>query len=58
MLIAGFDNEFKEHVAKDHEKVIKSFSDAAKDSKDPDVKAFAERNLESLKEHHSAPSKE
>jgi putative membrane protein len=55
---AEFDKEFKEHVAKDHEKAIKTFSDAAKDTKDPDVKAFAEKNLESLKEHHSAAMKE
>jgi putative membrane protein len=52
-----FDKEFREHVAKDHEKAIKMFSDAAKDTKDPDVKQFAEKNLGSLKEHHEAASR-
>jgi putative membrane protein len=55
---AEFDKEFREHVAKDHEKAIKTFSDAAKDTKDPDVKAFAEKNLAALKEHHDAAKKE
>ena len=49
-----FDKEFKEHVAKDHEKAIKSYTEAAKESKDPDVKAFAEKNLKSLQEHHQS----
>lgn len=53
-----FDKEFREHVAKDHEKAIKTFSDAAKDSKDADVKAFAEKQLGTLKQHHSAAEKE
>ena len=51
---AEFDREFREHVAKDHEKAIKMFTDAAKDSKDPDVKAFAAKNLAALQGHHQA----
>lgn len=51
---AEFDKEFKEHVTKDHEKAIKTFQDAAKDAKDPDVKAFATKNLKGLQAHHSA----
>jgi len=46
-----FDREFREHVAKDHAKAIKMFTDAEKDSKDPDVKAFAAKNLASLQAH-------
>ena len=49
-----FDKEFREHVAKDHEKAIKSFTETAKESKDPDVKAFAEKNIKSLQEHHQS----
>ena len=49
---AEFDREFREHVAKDHEKAIKMFTDAAKDSKDAEVKAFAAKNLVSLQAHH------
>lgn len=48
---AEFDREFREHVAKDHEKAIKMFTDAGKDSKDADVKAFAAKNLASLQAH-------
>jgi putative membrane protein len=54
---AEFDKEFREHVAKDHKDAIKTFEDAAKDAKDPEVKAFAEKNLSTLKEHHSALSR-
>ncbi len=48
---AEFDKEFREHARKDHEKAIKTFTDAAKDSKDPDVKAYAAKNLAMLQEH-------
>jgi len=51
---AEFDREFREHVAKDHEKAIKMFADAAKDSKDAEVKAFAAKNLAALQAHHQA----
>jgi putative membrane protein len=54
---AEFDKEFREHAAKDHKDAIKTFEDAAKDAKDPDVKSFAEKNLSTLKEHHSALSR-
>jgi len=47
-----FDREFREHVAKDHATAIKMFTDAMKDSKDADVKAFAGKNLASLQAHH------
>ena len=48
---AEFDKEFREHARKDHEKAIKTFTDAAKDAKDPDVKAYAVKNLAMLQEH-------
>ena len=51
-----FDKEFREHVAKDHEKAIKMFTDAAADAKDADVKAFALKNLDVLKAHFELAS--
>ena len=51
---AAFDREFREHVAKDHEKGIRLYEDAAKDSKDPDVKAYAVKNLAAVQGHHAA----
>jgi putative membrane protein len=48
---AEFDKEFREHVAKDHEKAIKMFTDAAADAKDADVKAFALKNIPVLNSH-------
>lgn len=49
-----FDREFREHVAKDHAKAIKMFTDAAEDSKDADVKAYALKNLAALQGHLQA----
>lgn len=54
---AEFDKEFFEHAKKDHEKAIKTFESAAKDTKDADIKAFAEKNLKTLKKHHEMASK-
>lgn len=51
---AEFDREFREHMAKDHAKAMHTFEDAAKDSKDPDVKAFAIKSLPVLKAHYDA----
>jgi putative membrane protein len=50
---AEFDKEFREHQIKDHEKAIKQFSEASKEAKDPDVKAFAAKHLPHLQEHLS-----
>ena len=47
-----FDRELMEHVRKDHEKGIRTFADAAADSKDADIKAFALKNVAVMKEHH------
>ena len=51
---AEFDREFREHVAKDHEKALKSFTHTMSDSKDPDVKAFAAKNIAALQGHYQA----
>jgi putative membrane protein len=46
-----FDREFAQHSVKDHEKDVKKFEKAAKDLKDPDVKAWAEKTLPVLRKH-------
>ena len=48
-----FDKELMEHVRKDHEKGIHTFADAAADSKDADIKAFAVKHIAAMKEHHT-----
>ena len=47
-----FDKELLEHVRKDHEKGLRAFADAAADSKDPDINAFALKNLTVMKDHY------
>jgi putative membrane protein len=42
----------KQMVA-DHKKVVKEFEKEAKSGKDPDVKAWAEKTLPSLRDHLS-----
>ena len=49
---AEFDTELLEHVRKDHEKGMHTFTDAAQDSKDIDVKAFALKNVGVMQQHH------
>jgi putative membrane protein len=49
---ADFDKHFVSEVGiKDHQKDIKEFEKAGKDAKDPDVKAFIEKTLPTLREH-------
>jgi putative membrane protein len=48
---SDFDRQFVEHEVKDHEKDIKEFEKAAKDSKDPQVRDFAAQVLPKLREH-------
>jgi putative membrane protein len=48
---AEFDKAFTEHMIKDHKKDIKQFEKAARDAENPEVKAFAERTLPTLREH-------
>jgi putative membrane protein len=49
---AEFDKELMEHVRKDHEKALRTFADAAADSKDADIKAFAVANVAPMREHY------
>jgi len=48
---AKFDSEFNATVVKSHKKAIALFEKTAKDAKDSDVKAFAEKMLPDLKGH-------
>lgn len=48
---AQFDREFAKNSVKDHQKDIKEFEKAASKVKDPDVKAWAEKQLPVLREH-------
>jgi putative membrane protein len=49
---AEFDKELMEHVRKDHEKGLRTFADAAADTKDPDIKAFALAQVDVMAQHH------
>lgn len=46
-----FDREFAQHAVKDHQKDIKDFEKATAKLQDPDVKAWAEKQLPVLREH-------
>jgi len=46
-----FDQEFVEHMIDEHEKAIKMFEKAAKDAKDSDVRSFASKHVDHLREH-------
>jgi putative membrane protein len=46
-----FDRDFVEHMIDDHEKDIKMFEKAAKDAKDSEVRAFASKHVDHLREH-------
>ena len=49
---AEFDREFVREVGiKDHEKDIKDFEKASKDVKDPELKAWVDKTLPTLKQH-------
>jgi len=47
----AFDRAYLAEVVKHHEKAIADFDTALKGSSDPDVKAFASRNLAGLRAH-------
>ncbi len=49
-----FDKEYMEMMVKDHNKDIKEFEDAAKDSKDRDLQAWAAKTLPVLKIHQDS----
>ncbi|MHB1081288.1 MAG: DUF4142 domain-containing protein [Prosthecobacter sp.] len=48
---ADFDKEFLSDMISDHKKCVSKFEEAAKDSKDSDVKGWAEKMLPTLKAH-------
>jgi putative membrane protein len=53
-----FDQRFAHEVGiEDHKKDIKAFEKASKNAKDPDVKAFAEKTLPTLRAHLAAAAK-
>ncbi|OAI57984.1 hypothetical protein AYO49_01715 [Verrucomicrobiaceae bacterium SCGC AG-212-N21] len=47
-----FDKEFLSQMVSAHKKCVANFEAASKDSKDSDVKAFADKMLPTLKAHH------
>lgn len=48
---ATFDKDYMDQMVKDHEKDVKAFEEEAKDGSDPDVKAWANKTLPTLKKH-------
>jgi putative membrane protein len=48
---ADFDREYMEDMVKDHDKDVAMFENEARGAKDPDVKAWVEKTLPTLKEH-------
>ncbi|MBY0522060.1 MAG: DUF4142 domain-containing protein [Gemmataceae bacterium] len=49
---SDFDRQFMSQMVKDHEEAVALFTAKAKDAKDSDLRAFAEKTLPTLKEHH------
>jgi putative membrane protein len=49
-----FDAGFRDLMVDSHEDAVSLFEDTAKDSKDPDVKAFAAKMLHKLQQHEAA----
>jgi len=48
---ANFDKEFMHHMVMDHEKAVSLFERASKECQNPQLKAFAEKTLPTIKEH-------
>jgi putative membrane protein len=48
---ADFDRAFMQHMVADHEKAVADFDRASTSTTDPQIKAFAVRNLPLLKQH-------
>lgn len=48
---ADFDKKYIDAMVKDHDKDVKEFQDAAQNSDDADIKAFAQKTLPTLQEH-------
>ena len=51
---ADFDKAYVDDMVDDHEKDVSAFEDKAKNAKDADVKAFAEKTLPTLRKHLDA----
>ena len=51
---ADFDKAYVEEMVDDHETDVKAFEDKAKNATDPDLKAFAEKTLPTLRKHLDA----
>jgi putative membrane protein len=49
---AEFDKELMEHIKDDHEKALRTFADAMADTKDPAIRAFAQKTIASMNEHY------
>jgi len=52
-----FDKDYIKLMVDDHKDDIDKFEKCSKDAKDADLKAFAEKTLPTLKEHHAAAKK-
>ena len=52
-----FDKQFTDHQLKGHKKAISLHEKAAKESKDADIKAFAEKQLPVLRSHRAMAEK-
>ena len=48
---ANFDKDYMDHMVEEHEKDVAAFEEEAKDGSDPDVKAWANKTLPTLKKH-------
>jgi len=48
---ADFDREYIKHQVADHDKAVALFEKQSRNGKDPELKAFAERTLPTLREH-------
>lgn len=46
-----FDSAYLNKTKADHERAVKLFQDAAKHAYDPDIKAFAAKNIATLQRH-------
>lgn len=57
---ADFDKKYSDMMVKHHEDAIELFEDAAEDSEDPEIKAWAAQKLAGLRSHlgHAKASKE
>lgn len=51
---AAFDTALREHLVKDHEKAIRMLQNAERESKDPQIRAFAAKQLPTMEQHLAA----